>query len=289
MLMIFLNYSYEYQMIPPRKLDEYELLYFPDGSRTVYRIEGKAFTLKEPCFIICRPNEYHEYEYDAVHPSRHLFIHFQMNASPDYVSNLHILHQDGPSYVPMQEELLIAMMKQVLYIAYRHPDRLQQRGSAILLAMLEEINGLVVDSPLMCQPNSLPPQIVKALEHIEKHIKDPLCIEELARRVGWTHEHFSRLFVQHMGRTPRETIIQCRIERACQLLLLEQWTVKQVAYEVGFNDENYFCKVFKTLKGMTATTYRGKFYNHRRHNLHPVSDLDTPYPPNRILFDATSN
>ena len=65
--------------------------------------------------------------------------------------------------------------------------------------------------------------------------------------------------------------------------------MKNVAYAVGFTDENYFCRVFKNVKGITATKYRKKYYDPRYSELHPVSESDSPYPPNRILYNAGSS
>jgi len=273
----------------PRQIRDYELLYFPDGTKSVYRVGEQSFVLGEPCFIVTRPGETHAYEYDPVLPSRHLFIHFGYDHNDGISPPLRILEPGGPSFIPVENELLVGMMKQIMNIAYSFPDRLQQRGSALLAALLEEINGAVADQPVVRDKNRIPPQIIKALDYIDKHLDEPLSIDRLAQRVGWTHEHFSRSFVRYTGRTPREMIIQRRIERACQLLLYEERSVKHVAYAVGFTDENYFCRVFKTVKGITATKYRKKYYNPRYSELHPVSESDSPYPPNRILYNAGAN
>lgn len=272
----------------PRQIDDYELLYFPDGTNSVYRVGEMAYTLSEPCFIVTRPGETHRYEYDPAQPSRHLFIHFGYFHRNGDVPPLNILRPGGPSVIPAEDELLVGRMKRIMNIAYRYPDKVQQRGSALLAALLEEINGLVVDRPLTRDENRMPPQILKALDYIDQHLDEPLSIGRLARRVGWTHEHFSRSFVRYTGRTPREMIIQRRIERACQLLLYERCSVKHVAHAVGFTDENYFCRVFKNVEGITATKYREKYYNPRYSELHPVSESDSPYPLNRILYNAGS-
>jgi AraC family transcriptional regulator len=133
----------------------------------------------------------------------------------------------------------------------------------------------------------MPLQIVQALKFIDKNLHLPLNIKKLAQHVGWTHEHFSRLFVQHMGRSPRDAIIERRIERACQLLLHKEWSIKQIAYSVGYLDENYFCRVFKTINGMTASEYRLKNFD-PRFDVLDAADLGIIYPPNSILYKVGS-
>ncbi|MFC5649999.1 helix-turn-helix domain-containing protein [Paenibacillus solisilvae] len=272
----------------PRQLKDYELLYFPDGTRSVYTVDQRTYILNEPCFILTRPNETHTYIYDPIQPSRHLFVHFDFNQPSSAVLPLPILLPGEPSYIPIIGELLPAMMKQILTITYTLPNRIQQRGGALLLALLEELNGLLSDKPAEPDSNQMPLQIIKALEYIDKHLEESISIEQLAHKVGWTHEHLSRSFVRYTSRTPREVIIQRRVERACQLLIYEEKSVKQIAYTVGFSDENYFCRVFKVVKGVTATAYRKKYYNPKYRDLYPVQDGDSLYPANRILFPRGS-
>ncbi|WP_127533415.1 AraC family transcriptional regulator [Paenibacillus kobensis] len=272
--------------LKPRRIRDYELIYFPEGTGGVYIVEGRAYSLAEPCFIITRPGEWHEYRYDSSQPSRHLFVHFGFEKHEDAENRLlSILRDIGPARIVQTDDLHVSMMTQMLNIAYNYPTRMQTRGSSLLLALLEELNGYVVDCP-MEREQTVPPQIVKAIDYIEEHLEEPLTVEGLAERAGWTHEHFTRLFARHTGRTPREMIIQRRIERACQLLLYDETTVKEVAYAVGFSDENYFCRVFKSVKGVTATQYRKKYYNPRNRGLYPASKGETPIPPNRVLFFA---
>ncbi|MGE7826713.1 AraC family ligand binding domain-containing protein [Paenibacillus sp. NPDC093718] len=70
-------------VLGPRTIDDYELVYFPDGSGTVYEIGGQAFLLDEPCFIFTRPGEQHSYRFAAEKNVRHMFVHFDYAALRD--------------------------------------------------------------------------------------------------------------------------------------------------------------------------------------------------------------
>jgi AraC-like DNA-binding protein len=265
-----------------RDIPDYELLYFPDGNGTIYRVGEREFTLSQPSFIITRPGELHSYRYDSLHSTRHLFIHFWLRSFP--ASSLPVLLPNGPSVIPYEGEFLVAMLKQILAIAHLKPDRLQERGSLLLLTLLSEIHSLAVDEPLSGEIKRLPPQVLQALDAIDMSLSVPLTVESLAIRVGWTPEHLSRSFARHLGLSPKEMIVRRRIDRACQLLLYGHKSIKEIAYEVGFTDENYFCRVFKSTKAITATEYRAKHYNPRYGDLAPVIDGDTLYPSNQVFY-----
>ncbi|MFB9275382.1 helix-turn-helix domain-containing protein [Cohnella cellulosilytica] len=263
-----------------REIPDYEVLYFPEGTLSVYRVGEREFSLNKPCFVLTRPGEVHSYRYDPHKPTRHLFIHFWLKALPDDL--LAVLQPDGPSVIPYQGELLFSLMKQINAIAFLRPDKLQDRGSLLLLSLLSEIDALAADeSP---ETERLPPQLAKALSVIDSHPSSPLTVDQLARQVGWTPEHLARSFSRHLGMTPKETIVRKKIDRACQLLLYGRMSVKEIAFEVGFADENYFCRVFKAAKAITATDYRAKYYKPKYEDLAPANDEDALYPSNRVFF-----
>ncbi|QJD84526.1 helix-turn-helix domain-containing protein [Cohnella herbarum] len=268
--------------INERDIPDYEVLCFPEGSDSIYRINGQEYTLSHPCFILTRPGELHSYIYDKNKPTRHLFIHFWLRDFP--ADSLPLLMQNGPSVIPYEGEFLILLMKQIMAIAHAKPERLQERGSLLLLTLLAEIHSLVVDEPVAEATKRLPPQISTVLDTIDSSLSSDHTVERLAGLVGWTPEHLSRSFVRHLGLSTKEAIKRKRIDRACHLLLYGQKSIKEIAFEVGFADENYFCRVFKTAKAITATEYRVKHYNPRYGDLAPVNDRESPYPSNRVFF-----
>ncbi|GAK40625.1 AraC family transcriptional regulator [Paenibacillus urinalis] len=272
----------------PRRINDYELLFFPDSTHSVYRVDDRAYVLKEPSFVLTRPGELHSYEYDPNQPARHLFIHFGFADPSEIEQILPLFAPGGPSCVPLSEELHIGLMKQIMHIAYAYPGKLQTRGSSLLWSLLMEIDGHLYDEPMMKLANRVPRQIVKALDYIDQHLDEPISIEQLSHQVGWSHEHFTRSFVQFIGRSPRETIIHRRIDRACQLLLYEAGSIKEVAFAVGFTDENYFSRLFKSVKGLTASQYRKKYFNPVYRDLVPVKVSESQYPINRILYNIGS-
>lgn len=265
-----------------RDIPDYELLCFPEGTGTVYQVGEREHTLRRPCFVLTRPGEVHSYRYDRHEPTRHLFIHFWLRSLPP--ATLPLLLTDGPSVIVYEGEFLVSLMKQILAIAHANPKQLQERGSLLLLTLLSEIHFLAEDGPMSGEAVRLPAPIEKALSLIDETVPSPLSVEELAEEVGWTPEHLSRMFVRHLGFTTKEAITRRRIDLACQLLLHGQKSVKEIAFEVGFADPNYFSRVFKAAKAITATEYRNKYYHPRYEDLAFVTEGDSLYPPNRVFL-----
>lgn len=265
-----------------RDIPDYELLYFPEGTRSVYCVDGREHALREASFVVTRPGEIHSYRYDLHVPTRHLFVHFGLRELP--AASLPLLLPNGPAVIPYEGEFLVSLLKRMLVIAHTQPDRLQERGGPLLLSLLAEIHALCEDGSMAGEAVRRPPQIEKALRIIDETVPGQIAVEALAEQVGWTPEHLSRSFVRHLGFTPKEAITRRRLDLACQLLLHGQQSVKEIAFEVGFADQNYFSRVFKATKAITATEYRRKHYHPRYADLAAVTGGESLYPPNRVFF-----
>lgn len=289
----------------PRRLAEYELVYFPSGSGTVYRTGAQSFRLSEPSFVLTRPGEEHAYRFDPDAPTRHLFVHFRVGpsaaaqphaAGPSAAAPSHAAGSSAAAPLPSaarpvlpagQSPLVPAMLRHLLHLSASRPACWEARCVTLLQAILAELKGLAeADKAEAAAEPALPPQLMRALEYMEERLHQPLSVAEIARRSGWTHEHFTRVFVRLMGIPPQQELVRRRIERAAWQLIQSEDTVKEIAYAVGFRDEHYFSRCFVKIKGMNATEYRRQFADPRIRHLAPAGAYDAPYPLNRYVLFA---
>jgi AraC-like DNA-binding protein len=61
------------------------------------------------------------------------------------------------------------------------------------------------------------------------------------------------------GRSLKSEITRVRLDSAKLLLQETNLKISQVASRTGFNESKYFCEVFRTVEGITPTTYRKQF------------------------------
>ncbi|WP_414087727.1 AraC family ligand binding domain-containing protein [Rhizobium sp. BR 314] len=95
------------------------------------------------------------------------------------------------------------------------------------------------------------------IDHIEANLDKPLPVDELARVSGLSRAHFSRVFAESEGVPPAEFVLQQRMQRAAKLLTKAAFIpVKEVAIMSGFDDANYFSKVFRRIYGINPTEFR---------------------------------
>lgn len=83
-----------------------------------------------------------------------------------------------------------------------------------------------------------------------------LSLEEAASLVGYSPAYFSRIFKDEMGISFKEALNGIRIEKSKNLLLSSTASIAEICSMVGFNDQSYYCKVFKKLTGVTPDRFR---------------------------------
>lgn len=95
-------------------------------------------------------------------------------------------------------------------------------------------------------------------DYVEYHFMYRITMEDLCNLVHVTPQHLCRIIKTCTGKRPTEYINIVRIEKAKNMLAGTDETIETVALWSGFENNNYFCRTFKKLVGMTPKQYRRK-------------------------------
>ncbi len=98
-------------------------------------------------------------------------------------------------------------------------------------------------------------KIRPAKHYIDKHFSENMPVPSLAQMCGISETHFRRLFVKILGVSPMEYRLTRQMMYAKDYLLTGEYTVGQVAELVGFDNANYFSRIFKQREGKTPTEF----------------------------------
>lgn len=97
-------------------------------------------------------------------------------------------------------------------------------------------------------------------EFMNANFSKPLAIEDYAYLSGRSLSAFRRDFIEHFGISPKQWLIDKRLEKARQLLLNRKTNVSQVALETGYENISHFVKAFHKKFGIPP----GQFLIKRR-------------------------
>lgn len=96
----------------------------------------------------------------------------------------------------------------------------------------------------------------EAKEYMQEHYAEEISLQQVADQIGISGAYLSTMFSQNMNCKFIDYLNQVRIERACVYLEQNMFKTYEIAYRVGFNDEKYFSRVFKKVKGISPKEYR---------------------------------
>lgn len=113
-------------------------------------------------------------------------------------------------------------------------------------------------------------RLANVISHVQKHYREPLRIEELARIAHLSPSQFQRTFKRIYGTTPQKYVRQVRLYKACELLKDPDLDITSIAYETGFASSSFFTTQFKGAMGETPTQYRRKVQE-----LQPAADYES--------------
>ncbi len=97
-------------------------------------------------------------------------------------------------------------------------------------------------------------------QYLEEHISDnEIRISDLSKYLSMSRTNLYNAAEKYLGMGIARYIKLYRIEKAKTLLIESDESITEIAYKVGFNDYNYFCRVFKSEVGKSAKKFKEEF------------------------------
>jgi len=100
------------------------------------------------------------------------------------------------------------------------------------------------------------PRIQVVVDYLVAHPSEPFDSDFLARMADMSPSSLRRLFKEQTGKSPGAFVKELRMTTAARRLLVTDQRISTIAYELGFDDANYFARIFKTVFGVSPQEYR---------------------------------
>ena len=96
----------------------------------------------------------------------------------------------------------------------------------------------------------------KALAMMKKSVRENIRVEDFARKLGLSDEHFIRIFGDEVHMTPHQYFIRLKVEGASGLLISTVKPIGEISAWFGFENQFHFSRVFRKCTGMSPAAYR---------------------------------
>ena len=114
----------------------------------------------------------------------------------------------------------------------------------------------LIETVASLRDTSMPAVLRRALEYIDLHYSRPIQLSDVALYVEVSPAYLSNLFTRHLGRSFVDQLTESRMDKAKQLLTEQTHSIKTISHMVGYQDPNYFSRLFKKQTGHSPTEYR---------------------------------
>jgi AraC-like DNA-binding protein len=135
--------------------------------------------------------------------------------------------------------------------------------AGLMVQVLRHAPPSLEDSAAGSEWSASKKQIRKAIKYLELNYSLPVRLDDVARHLGVSDVHFSRLFNEVVGMNFKAYLNRLRVDKADHRVRATDDPIIEIAYDCGFGSIRTFNRAFLDLKGVTPTTQRA------RHRPHP--------------------
>ena len=255
----YLSVDIQQKLLQPRRLTSYFIVLINSGSIT-YNLDLQDITLADGHLLFAMPNQVFTPPSKTAN-LKYLKVLFDENT-------LALLPQQFPFLVnPLNSQTIIfdnatrERVRKVFEILNQilHVDK-DPTDTEIILAylnlLLAELNSAYFKNK---EPiNILNTNLSKFIEFklvVETHLTEQPSVNTIAEKLALTTNSLYRIVKEYSGVSPKDFFTNRLMIEAQRKLLYSPLSVKELAYELGFNDPDYFSRFFKKCTGKSVSEF----------------------------------
>lgn len=94
--------------------------------------------------------------------------------------------------------------------------------------------------------------------YLEENYAKKFLVSQIEEEFCLSYKRLAAIFKKESGESMQAYHNKCKINKACHLLKTRTMNINEVGREVGFEDQLYFSRVFKAIKGESPLQWRKK-------------------------------
>jgi AraC-like DNA-binding protein len=251
----------------PHTHDEYNIIFCLNGGFE-FSLRDARETLEPGDVLVVNPGDLHHGKYgQRASESRGLTLQVPEWRMKEIMQRMRLpIDVDRSSVLffgKIRDFSLLTLSEELLDELERHQSGYEMVAQALILELivhlLRHCLHPTIEAPARVLPRQLPSwQMVRALEYMNANGKSSFSLLKLCSNVGTSATRFINLFKNSVpnGMSPHAFYNQLIVDKAKRLLGEADFSVKEISYQLGFQNESHFCKVFRSCTGTTPSIYR---------------------------------
>lgn len=231
---------------------DYLLLYVESGEFEV-QFEGKMQILLSGGFVIYRPGERQSYRQLS---GVCYWVHFSGKAVEELLFEAGL--GEKRIHIGTGNESTVSHVLERMGFHGATRSSLRELSLSCDLAYLVCEIGKMLSSDESSRGDR---RLREVIVDMNKNYREKPDLDKYSRLSGLSRGRFMHVFKNSLGVSPYSYILDLRLKRAAELLVLRELTVSEIAFEVGFSDPLYFSRLFKKKYGVSPSYFRNKSVN----------------------------
>jgi len=253
-------------ILAPHRHDFYVGMLFTKGSGT-HQIEFNNYEIKPGYVFMIAPGEVHDWNLSK-DIDGYIFFHtkeyFDLNFTYEKVENY-------PFYCCLRNNPLIRLKnksrKKVDEVFKEIIDEYKgnelfkfQKISSLLNVLYISLSRIYLPERIRQSKNLNYLSKLKQIDHlIEKHFKQYKYPKDYALLMHMSEKHLNRICKTCLNKTASQLILERIVLEAKRMLAFAEFSVSQIADELGYSNSSYFIRLFKKKTGKTPGEFIQKF------------------------------
>lgn len=248
--------GYYFNIEKGRVLNEYQLLYNPEGEGVFESAHCPQTKIKAGDMFLLFPGEWHTY-----HPNPHVgwkshWIGFKGRNMDDRVK-AGFLTPEKPIYHVGYSAIIEGLYRRAFAAAREEAAYSQQEMAGLVNHLIGKMYSLERNIELSRNQQQVD-MIDKARWRIRESLESETTIQGIAEELGVSYSNFRKLFKEYTGLSPATYQQELRLLRAKELLSTTDLSIKEIAYRLNFESPDYFSAKFKAKMGIKPSEVKTK-------------------------------
>ena len=237
--------------------DFFELTYVDTGELET-EVDGTLYYLKEKDLMIYGPGQFHTQYTDEEHRASYMTILFDMrNLTPverevwyDALIN-RVFHYDQK----INTLLKTFVRESTTGIPYMNSLMLCLLTETIIRLLQGTYASPMTSASNTAHQSAMDELFDRIIAYIHDNIYDPLTIPEICEHFSLSRSALQLLFKNSVDQSPKKYINDKKLERSCQMLLENRYTISEISLRLGYSSIHYFSKSFNMKYHMSPSEF----------------------------------
>lgn len=235
-----------------RILQEYQIIYITQGYG-VFQNKYKTYRIYPGSVIVLFPGEWHRYRPLKSTGWKSHYIGFNGEMTKLLLKRIYFTPENPIQNIGLNE-MILNYFDQIYNLTLNEKPGYHQICVGLLISYISQIIAIIKYREF--EGTDIEMKIRKARIMLDENTNEDIDTLKIAKELSMGYSYFRKMFTKYTGLPPKQYHLQSRIRKAQHMLASTNKSIKELSYELGFESEFYFSRVFKEKTNITPTEYR---------------------------------